>query len=116
MAEIPSLRLSCSMLSIESSSEKRIDVGSCRSVHWSSDSPRVGERLPPVIRAKGDSPLVLSTIAMMLGDPSAMSPSVRPISGTVTWATGGTDHLQDHSLSLGDRRGHENHHGWCLIG
>ena len=84
MVEIPSLRLSRSMLSVASSSEKSIDVGSCGSIHWSSDSPHVGERLPPDVKAKGDPPLVLSTTATTPGDPSAVSPSGWPTSGAIT--------------------------------
>ena len=63
MAKIPSLRLSRSMLSVASSSEKSVDVGSCGSIHWSRGSPRVGKWLPPDTRAKGEFLLVLSTTA-----------------------------------------------------
>ena len=76
IAKIPPLRLSCSMLSVASSSEKSIDVGSHVSIHWSSGSPHTGEWLPPDVRAKGDPLLVLSTTATTHGDPSAVSPSV----------------------------------------
>ena len=91
MASMPSLRLSRSMLSVASSSEKRVEVGSRGSIHWSSSSPRAGERLHPDIRAKGDPSLVLSTSATTPGDPPAVSPFVRPSSGAVAWAAGGTD-------------------------
>ena len=91
IAEIPSSRLPRYMLSVASSSEKRVDVGSRGSIHRSGDSPRVGERLPPDTRAKGDLPLVLSTTVTMLGDPPTVSPSVQPASGAVAWAAGGTD-------------------------
>ena len=84
MAEIPSLRLSRSMLLVASSSKKSINVGSRGSIHWSSDSPRIGERLPLDIRAKGDPPLVLSTTTMMPGNPSALSSSIWPTLGAVT--------------------------------
>ena len=56
-------RLSRSMLSVASSSEKRVDVGSRGAIHWSGGSPRMGERLPPDNRAEGDPPLILSTTA-----------------------------------------------------
>ena len=49
----------------------------------------MGEWLPPNVNAKDDSLLVLSTTAMMSGDPSASSPSVRPLLGAVPWAIGG---------------------------
>ena len=49
----------------------------------------MGKWLPPNIRARGDSPLVLSTTATTPGDPSAVSPSIRPMSSAVTWAAGG---------------------------
>ena len=100
MAEIPSLRLSRSMLSVASSSEKSIDVGSCGSIHWSSDSPHVGERLPLDVRAKGDPPLVLSTTTTTPRDPSVVSPSLRPMSGVVTWAAGGADHAASSGTTV----------------
>ena len=49
----------------------------------------MGKWLPPNIRARGDSPLVLSTTATMPEDPSAVSPSVQLMSRAVIWATGG---------------------------
>ena len=76
IAENPTSRLSRSMLSVASSSEKRVNVGSQGSIHWSSGSPRTGERLPPDIRAKSDLPLVLSTTAKAPEDPLAVSPTV----------------------------------------
>ena len=60
----------------------------------------MGERLPPDIRAKGDPPLVLSTTAMMPGDPPATSPSARPASGAVAWAAGGTDHAAPSDTTI----------------
>ncbi|XP_066320720.1 uncharacterized protein [Miscanthus floridulus] len=51
----------------------------------------MGERLPPDNRTEGDLLLVLSTTAMMPKDPSAVSSSIRPTSGTAAWATGGAD-------------------------
>jgi len=45
--------------------------------------------MSPGARAKGDPLLVLSTTATMLEDPSAVSPSVHPMSRAVIWATGG---------------------------
>ncbi|XP_066385405.1 endochitinase A-like [Miscanthus floridulus] len=49
----------------------------------------MGEWLPPNVGAKDDSPPVLSATTMVSRDPSAASPSVRPMSGAVAWATGG---------------------------
>ena len=79
IAEIPSLRLSRSVLSVASSSKKSVDDGSYGSIHCTRGLPRMGERLPLDIRAKGDPPLVLSTTAMMPGDSPAMSPPFGPL-------------------------------------
>ena len=49
----------------------------------------MGEWLPPNARAKGDSLLVLSTTTTTPRDPSAVSPSIRPMSRAVICAAGG---------------------------
>ena len=89
---IPSSRLSRSMLSAASLRVKGVNVGSYRFVHGSKGSSCAGEWLPPNVRARDDSPSVLSTTATTSGDPSVASPSVRPTSGAVTWATSGMGH------------------------
>ena len=66
---IPSSRLSRSMLSAASSRVKSVDVGSCGFAHRSRGSSRVGEWLPPEVRARDDSPSVLSATAATSGDP-----------------------------------------------
>lgn len=96
-AAIPSSRLSCSMLSVASSRAKSVDVGSCGFIHRSRGSPCVGEWLPLDVMARDDSPLVHSTTAATFGDPSAMSPSVRPTSTVVTWAADGADRVASSS-------------------
>ena len=77
------------MLSVASSSEKRIDVGSGGSNHWSSYSPHASS-----------APLVLSTPTMTLEDPPAVSSFVRPTSGAVAWAAGGTDHVASSDTTV----------------
>ena len=84
IVEIPSSRLPRSMLSVPSSSKKRVEVGSRGSIHKSGSSPHAGGRLPPDIKAEGELSLVLSTTATVPEDPPAVSASVRPTSGSVT--------------------------------
>ena len=85
---IPSSRLSRSMLSVASSREKSVDVGSCGFVHQSRGLPYRGEWLPPEVRIRDDSPLVLSATTTTSEDPSAVLPFVRTTSTAdgVDWA------------------------------
>ena len=91
MAIIPSLRLSCSMLSAASSRVKSVDDESYRFAHRSRDSSLVAERLPPNIKARSDSPLVLPATTATSEGPSVAFPSVRPVLGAITWADSGID-------------------------
>jgi len=94
---IPTSRLSCSMLSAATSRVKSIDAGSYGFVYRSRGLPHMGESLPTNDSARDDFPSVpsaadLSATTMTPGDPSSMSPSIRPTPGTVAWAVDGAGH------------------------
>lgn len=118
MDAIPTSRLSRSKLSTSSLRVKSVDAGSFELAYRSRGSLHVGESLPTDVRARDGSPpasiaidpprrdVPIGTLpptmervsgtdansspsTMISRDPSAVSPSIRPMPNAVTWATDG---------------------------